>query len=66
MTVHAETLPVPAPPTFEASSYVLMDFGSGAILADYNSNLRVDPASITKIMTAYIVYQSLAAGDITL
>ncbi|MEM7401145.1 MAG: D-alanyl-D-alanine carboxypeptidase family protein, partial [Pseudomonadota bacterium] len=47
-------------------SYVLMDFGSGAILADYNSNLRVDPASITKIMTAYIVYQSLAAGDITL
>ncbi len=65
-TVHAETLPVPAPPTFEASSYVLMDFGSGAVLADYNSNLRVDPASITKIMTAYIVYQSLAAGDISL
>ena len=66
IVVHAETLPVPAPPTFEASSYVLMDFGSGAVLADYNSNLRVDPASITKIMTAYIVYQSLAAGDISL
>lgn len=66
IVAHAETLPVPAPPTFDASSYVLMDFASGSILADYNSNLRVDPASITKIMTAYIVYQSLEAGDITL
>lgn len=61
-----ESLPVPAPPQFEASSYVLMDFGSGAVLADHNSRERVDPASITKIMTAYIVYKSLAAGDITL
>jgi len=43
-----------------------MDHGSGAILAEFNSNERVDPASITKIMTAYVVYKSLAAGDITL
>jgi len=63
---YAEALPVPAPPQFDASSYVLMDFGSGAILAEHNPNLRIEPASITKIMTAYIVYQSLAAGDITL
>lgn len=62
----AESLPVPAPPTFDASSYVLMDFGSGTVLADHNSRERVDPASITKIMTAYIVYKSLAAGDISL
>lgn len=62
----AESLPVPAPPKFDASSYVLMDFGSGAVLADHNSSERVDPASITKIMTAYIVYKSLAAGDISL
>ncbi|MGH1538733.1 MAG: serine hydrolase, partial [Gammaproteobacteria bacterium] len=62
----AESLPMPAPPTFDASSYVLMDFGSGAVLAEHNSNERVDPASITKIMTAYIVYKALAAGDISL
>jgi len=66
ISVHAEALPVPAPPQFDASSYVLMDFGSGAILAEHNPNLRIEPASITKIMTAYIIYQSLAAGDITL
>ncbi len=62
----AESLPMPAPPKFDASSYVLMDYGSGAVLADFNSNERVDPASITKIMTAYIVYKALAAGDISL
>ena len=62
----AESLPVPAPPKFDASSYLLMDFASGAILAEHNSNERVDPASITKIMTAYIVYKSLATEDITL
>ncbi|MEJ2114667.1 MAG: D-alanyl-D-alanine carboxypeptidase [Gammaproteobacteria bacterium] len=62
----AESLPVPAPPTFDASSYVLMDHASGAVLAKHNPNERVDPASITKIMTAYVVYKSLASGDITL
>ncbi len=64
VTIHAESLPVPAPPQFDASSYVLMDFASGATLAEHNPNERVDPASITKIMTAYVVYKSLAAGDI--
>ena len=66
VVVHAESLPVPAPPQFDASSYVLMDFASGATLAEHNPNERVDPASITKIMTAYVVYKSLAAGDIKL
>lgn len=60
----ADALPVPAPPQFNASSYVLMDHGSGAVLAEHNSRERVDPASITKIMTAYVVYKSLRAGDI--
>jgi len=64
--VYAESLPIPAPPKFDASSYVLMDHGSGAVLAEHNSNERVDPASITKIMTAYVVYKALAANDVHL
>ena len=64
--LNAESLPIPEPPKFTASSYVLMDFESGAILAEHNPHERVDPASITKIMTAYIVYKSLALGDISL
>ncbi|MFK7816412.1 MAG: D-alanyl-D-alanine carboxypeptidase family protein [Gammaproteobacteria bacterium] len=62
--IAAEALPVPAPPQFNASSYVLMDHGSGAVLAEHNSRERVDPASITKIMTAYVVYKALHAEDI--
>ncbi len=64
--VDAEPLPIPAPPEFEASSYVLMDFASGTVLADHNSRERVDPASLTKIMTAYIVYKALARGEVHL
>lgn len=64
--VNAESLPIPAPPKFDATSYVLMDYGSGAVLAEHNSRERVDPASITKIMTAYVVYKSLATNDVHL
>ena len=63
MCVQASSLPIPAPPQFEASSYVLMDYGSGSVLADQNSMLRIDPASLTKIMTTYVVYKALAAKD---
>ena len=66
MCVQASSIPIPAPPEFEASSYILMDFGSGSLLADKNSMLKVDPASLTKIMTAYVVYKALAAGDVNL
>ena len=64
--VFAESLPIPAAPKFEASSYILMDHGSGAVLVEHNSRQRVDPASITKIMTAYVVYKALAANDVHL
>ncbi len=65
-SLFAESQPIPAPPKFDASSYVLMDYASGAILAEYNAHERVDPASITKIMTAYVVYHALAANDASL
>jgi len=64
--VNADTSPIPAPPEFDASSYVLMDYGSGSVLAEHNSRARVDPASLTKIMTAYVVYKALAAENVTL
>ena len=57
---------VPDPPDFNARSYVLMDFHSGAVIAEKNADVVVDPASITKLMTAYLVYEALARGDISL
>ena len=54
----------PKAPTTESKSYILMDFFSGAILADYEANKIVEPASLTKVMTMYIIDKELAAGRI--
>ncbi len=56
------TVSVPSPPEVNAKSYVLQDFHSGQILAQKNAHQRVDPASITKLMTAYVVFNELANG----
>ncbi|MEJ2399945.1 MAG: D-alanyl-D-alanine carboxypeptidase [Xanthomonadales bacterium] len=59
-------LPVPSAPQLGAASYLLMDFNSGRILVEHNADQRVDPASITKLMTAYVVFHELDQGNITL
>lgn len=58
--------PIPAPPGVSAESYVLVDFESGRMLIEENADMRVEPASITKIMTAYAVFSELRGGDISL
>jgi D-alanyl-D-alanine carboxypeptidase (penicillin-binding protein 5/6) len=58
--------PVPAAPQLGARSYLLMDFNSGRILVEQEADLRVEPASITKLMTAYVVFKELDEGNITL
>ena len=58
--------PVPPPPTFDARSWVLMDYTSGQILASSNPDLREQPASLTKIMTDYVVSAEIAAGKVHL
>lgn len=47
------------PPFIEARSYILVDVDSGQILAARDPNVRVEPASTTKLMTAYLVFQAL-------
>jgi serine-type D-Ala-D-Ala carboxypeptidase (penicillin-binding protein 5/6) len=56
---------VPNAPTLAAKSYVLMDYDSGTIIAQDNPDLPVAPASLTKMMTSYVVSAELAAGNIT-
>lgn len=55
---------VPKAPSLAAKSYVLMDYDSGKILAQNNPDLPVAPASLTKMMTGYVVSFELAAGNI--
>jgi D-alanyl-D-alanine carboxypeptidase (penicillin-binding protein 5/6) len=63
---NALNVPVPPQPQLDAKSWVLMDYTSGQVLAGDNADTRVDPASITKIMTSYVVAAQLAAGKIKL
>lgn len=62
----AVVTPNPSAPTVIAKSYILQDFDSGRILAELNSDQRLPPASITKLMTAYVVSQELHMGNIAL
>ncbi|KEQ19283.1 D-alanyl-D-alanine carboxypeptidase family protein [Endozoicomonas numazuensis] len=65
-TVQAKTgALIPAPPKIAASSFILMDAGSGEILASENPDQTQHPASLTKMMTAYIGEIELAAGNIS-
>ncbi len=52
-------VPIPKPPANDAKAYVLMDHQSGRILAAHNADVQMEPASITKLMTAYIVFDAL-------
>lgn len=56
----------PGVPEIEAKSYLLADFQSGEELAAINPGMKVEPASITKLMTAYIIYQELSKGTVKL
>ena len=59
-------LPIPKPPSTGAKSFIIQDYGSGNILAEENSDVSVEPASITKLMTAYAVFNELQSGNIAL
>jgi len=62
----AQASPVPSPPKLAAKSFLLIDYNSGRILAEKNINKKIEPASITKLMTAYVVYKELAEGRLSL
>ena len=64
--VAAATAITPAPPAINASSYLLMDYDSGQILASKDTDRKLPPASLTKIMTAYVAASELSAKHISL
>ncbi|WP_040725872.1 D-alanyl-D-alanine carboxypeptidase family protein [Thiomicrorhabdus sp. Kp2] len=71
----AETLPTPTAPTphvipsapnIAAKAFLVIDFNSGHVLAEKNADDRVEPASLTKIMTGYVVINELTNGNMSL
>ena len=57
---------VPPPPEINATSYLIMDADSGYHLVEKNIDQRVEPASLTKMMTAYVAASQIAGGHIAM
>ena len=55
---------VPSPPQIEATAYILMDATSGAVLAEHNADVPLPPASLTKMMTTYVLAIEMEAGRV--
>ena len=59
----AQQLP-PIPVNLPVKAWVIMDYDTGEVLADYNGNQRLEPASVTKVMTSYLVAEAIENGVI--
>lgn len=53
---------IPGVPQIDAESYILIDYNSGKVLAEQNADARRDPASLTKMMTSYVIGQAMKVG----
>ena len=61
----SDNLPVPPAPAPKVSkAWVLLDYATGQVLAGDNADLRVEPASITKVMTSYVLAAEMKAGKV--
>lgn len=63
---HANTTQIAPPPDLAVKAYLLKDFNSGHVIATQNGSMRVEPASLTKIMTAYLSFKAVKNGHLTL
>ena len=64
--IGAEESFIPKPPSLNATNYILIDSVSGRILAESGADERIEPASITKVMTGYVVADQIAKGFVSL
>src|ERR1700733_10112700 len=58
--------PIPQPPAVDARAYILLDHDSGRVLAESHADDRMEPASLTKLMTSYAVFAALKEGRLKL
>ncbi len=63
---NAQAVQMPVAPILAAKSYVLFDYTSNQILVNHNGDARLEPASLTKMMTAYLAFRALNDGALTL
>ena len=56
---------IPPAPTVAAEGFILLDANTGHVIAEKNADMQLAPASLTKIMTMYVIGQELQAGNIS-
>lgn len=64
VSLQAQQVIIPAPPQLAASAYLLIDVDTGKVLVEHNADQQLPPASLTKMMTAYLVFSEIARGNI--
>ena len=64
-SAHA-AVPIPAPPKVAAKNFIIVDVNSGQVLAEQDADAQAEPASITKLMTSYVIYKELEAGRLSM
>ncbi|WP_020208096.1 D-alanyl-D-alanine carboxypeptidase family protein [Gilvimarinus chinensis] len=62
VSTNAQQVLIPAPPQLAASAYLLLDAETGKVLVEHNADEQLPPASLTKMMTSYIVTHELEQG----
>lgn len=62
LCAHAQLDKIPEPPTIDAKSYAVIDYASGDLLVASEPDARVEPASITKVMTTYVAFDEIKKG----
>lgn len=62
---NASPAPLPGAPLLAAKAYLLYDYASGQVLVNQNGDERMEPASLTKLMTAYLTFDALKHGTLT-
>ncbi|WP_417598417.1 D-alanyl-D-alanine carboxypeptidase family protein [Oceanospirillum sp.] len=65
LSVTAQAALIPAPPKLAAKSYILIDADSGRVLVEHNADKQLPPASLTKMMTAYLVESEVSKGNLS-
>ncbi len=63
--VSAQAAPLPPPPNVAAEAWILIDADTGRVLTEQNADQRLPPASLTKMMTSYVLSSELAAGRVS-
>jgi serine-type D-Ala-D-Ala carboxypeptidase (penicillin-binding protein 5/6) len=65
-TAAGAAVPIPPAPDLDAGSYILIDSQSGNVIAQKNADERMEPASLTKLLTSYVVFAALRDGRLKL